>query len=183
VLFREGIDAFLSRGTAEAPGTKLLSVSGRVKRPGLYEVDLGTPLSEVLGLAGGGVTGEITAVLAGGPSGGFLAPGLFDVSLLPGLLHPTGAVTGSGGIVVLDASSDIRSAAIAMARFNAEESCGKCTPCREGAPRAERALVTGQLEGLRDLLDVVGSASLCGLGQMAPGPIRSALHFWPELFP
>jgi NADH:ubiquinone oxidoreductase subunit F (NADH-binding) len=84
-------------------------------------------------------------------------------------------------MVFLDQSADLRAAVLAMARFNADESCGKCTPCREGSPRVVEALQAGQA-GVPELLDVVGLASLCGLGQMAPGPIRSALHFWPELF-
>jgi NADH:ubiquinone oxidoreductase subunit F (NADH-binding) len=182
VLFREGVETFRSRGTAEAPGTKLMSVSGRLPRPGLYEVSLGSSLGDLVSLAGGPLSGEVIAVLAGGPSGGFLPPSEFDRPLLPGLMHPSGAVAGSGGMVVLDSTCDIRAAALAMARFNADESCGKCTPCREGVPRVHDALQAGELEGLSDLLEVVGAASLCQLGLMAPGPIRSALHFWPELF-
>lgn len=85
-------------------------------------------------------------------------------------------------MVVLDSTSDIREAAISMAAFNADESCGKCTPCREGVPRAHDYLVEGAFAEMDELLEVLQVASLCGLGQMAPGPIRSALHFWPELF-
>ena len=182
LIFRDGVAQFRAHGTPDAPGTKLLSLSGRVKRPGLYEVDLGTSLATALQLAGGAAEGELKAVLAGGPSGGFLPPNEFGLSLLPGLMHPTGAVTGSGGMVALDSSSDIRNAALAMATFNRVESCGKCTPCREGTARAADSLANGELHGLEELLEVVGVASLCGLGLMAPGPIRSALHFWPELF-
>ena len=183
VVFRGGADSFRSLGTEEAAGTKLFSVSGRVKQPGLYEMPLGTPLRELVGHAGGAIEGEVFAVLAGGPSGGFLPEAEMDRPLLPGLLHPSGAVAGSGGMVVLDSSSDPRAAVLAMAAFNADESCGKCTPCREGLPRLLSALQGSKLGiGTGDLLDVVGLASLCGLGQMAPGPIRSARHFWPELF-
>jgi NADH:ubiquinone oxidoreductase subunit F (NADH-binding) len=182
LVFRRGAEAFRAHGTADAPGTKLISISGRIMKPGLYEVDLGTPLNEVLEHAGGARDGVVTAVLAGGPSGGFLHPSEFGRPLLPGLVHPTGAVTGSGGMVVLDSSSDIRAAALAMAAFNADESCGKCTPCREGSPRAHDMLASGAMEELDELLEVVQFASICGLGQMAPGPIRSAMHFWPELF-
>jgi len=181
VLFRNP-EAFRPSGTDAVSGTKLLSLSGRIRRPGLYEVPLGTPLSDVLNMAGGPIVGDITAALVGGPSGGFLPPTEFGEVLRPGLMHPTGAVTGSGGIVVLDSSSDIRMAALAMAAYNAEESCGKCTPCREGSPRLH-ALLTARSPGpLEPLLEVLGAASLCGLGQMAPGPVRSALFFWPELF-
>lgn len=179
VLFRDGVEAFRRRGTLDAPGTKLLSVSGRVAHPGLYEVDLGVTITDVLAMAGGS---EACAVLVGGPSGGFVPASMFDVSLLPGPLHETGAVLGSGGIVVLGDAGDVHLAAVEMARFNADESCGKCTPCREGTPRLAESLESRDLRGIESLLDAVGEASLCGLGQMAPGPVRSALHFWPELF-
>jgi NADH:ubiquinone oxidoreductase subunit F (NADH-binding) len=182
LIFRHGVEAFRLAGTPEAPGSKLLSVSGRVLRPGLYEVPMGTSLRALIDEAGGAVAGEVTAVLAGGPSGGFLPGSHLDVPLLPGLLHPTGAVTGSGGMIILDESSDLRQAALEMAAFNAQESCGKCTPCREGAPRVLDAVTAGARGHLTDVLDALQFASLCGLGQMAPGPIRSALTFWPELF-
>lgn len=183
VLFQSGVEAFRSLGTVEAPGTKLFSVSGRVKKPGLYEMPLGTPLQELIDQAGGAIDGDVIAVLAGGPSGGFLPWSELDRPLLPGLMHPTGAVAGSGGMVVLDSTSDLRAAVLAMAAFNADESCGKCTPCREGLPRLLDALQgSAPAKNTSDLLEVVGLASLCGLGQMAPGPVRSALQFWPELF-
>ena len=182
VVFRDGAAAFRSSGTDDAPGTKLFSVSGRVCEPGVYELPLGIRLAEVLQRAGGAVSGSVTAVLTGGPSGGFLAPSEFGVALAPGVLHPTGAMVGAGGLVVLDESSDVRAAVLAMARFNAEESCGKCTPCREGSPRMLDFLRENDAGSLEPLLEVVGAASLCGLGQMAPNPLRSALHFWPELF-
>ncbi|MBA4179028.1 MAG: hypothetical protein C0506_00410 [Anaerolinea sp.] len=182
ILFREGEAPFLDPDPAAAGGSKLFSVSGRVARPGLYEMPLGTPLRVLLAAAGEKDGAAFAAVLAGGPSGGFLPASEFHRRLVPGLLHPTGAVTGSGGMVVLDTTSDLRAAVLETARFNARESCGKCTPCREGLPRVVESLAEGHTEGLDDLLEVVGAASLCGLGQMAPGPIRSARHFWPELF-
>lgn len=180
VLFRD-VGAFRTHGTAETPGTKILSISGRVERPGAYEVETGTSLRAVLEQAGPAVSGQV-AVLAGGPSGGFLDDAHLDVLLQPGMLHPTGAMLGAGGMVVVDAPVDIRGAALAMARFNAEESCGKCTPCREGAPRLEELLESGETAKIEELAEVVQFGSLCGLGQMAPGPVRSALHFWPEVF-
>ncbi len=182
VIFRDGAEAFRSIGHVDAPGTKIYSVSGRVRSPGAYEFPLGVSLAEVLERAGGASSGEVPAVLCGGPSGGFLPPSEFGRSLLPGPMHPTGAIAGAGGLGVLNDVGDVRTAALAMAEFNAHESCGKCTPCREGTPRILAQLREKHLDGLDDLLDVVGAASLCGLGQMAPGPVRSALHFWPELF-
>ena len=117
LIFRGGAESFRAVGTAEAPGSKLFSLSGRVREPGLYEMPLGTPLSELVERAGGSVEGEVTAVLAGGPSGGFLPPAELHRPLLPGLIHPTGAVAGSGGMVVLDSTSDLREAVVAMAAF------------------------------------------------------------------
>ncbi len=180
VLLRN-IPGFRDRGNAGTPGSKIMSVSGRIQRPGVYEVDTGTSLRGLIERAGPAVEGEV-AVLAGGPSGGFLPGSQFDVPLQPGMLHPTGAMMGAGGMVVLDAPRDIRGAAVAMARFNALESCGKCTPCREGAPRLHELLAARDLASIEELAEVVQFGSLCGLGQMAPGPVRSALHFWPEVF-
>lgn len=182
VIFRGGAAAFRAAGTGDCPGTKIFSLSGRVDRPGAYELPIGTTIRQLIAAAGGPISGAAVAALTGGPSGGFLAPSEFDRPLVPGPLHPTGAMVGAGGVVVLDESSDIRAAVLSIARFNAEESCGKCTPCREGSPRMLEMLANRDLDGLDALMEVVGAASLCGLGQMAPGPIRSALHFWPELF-
>lgn len=182
VIFREGAAAFRARGTAAAPGTRLLSVSGAVARPGVYEVEMGVTIARVLEMAGGPAARPIVAALAGGPSGGFLPESTFGTPLLPGQLHATGAAMGAGGLLFLDSPGAVRETAFYLAEFNAAESCGKCTPCREGAPRAREMLASDNKAGLEELLEVMAVASLCGLGQMAPGPIRSALHFWPELF-
>lgn len=180
-IFRQGAAAFRSLGTAEAPGTRILSLSGRVARPGVYEAPLGTPLAAVLEDAGAPPL-ERTALLCGGPSGGFLPAAMAGLPILPGRYHPTGAMLGAGGIVVLEAPGDIRRAALTMAAFNAEQSCGKCTPCREGAPLLFEQLSAGETADTEELAEVVQAASLCGLGQMAAGPVRSALAFWPGAF-
>lgn len=181
VILREGPAAFRAFGASDAPGTRILSLSGRVERPGVYEVPLGTPLAEVLDRAGAPAP-EGLAVLCGGPSGGLLPGAMADQPVLPGRYHPTGAMLGAGGVVVLEAPGDIRRAALTMAAFNAEQSCGKCTPCREGTPLLLEALGGNPAELTEDLLDAIQLASLCGLGQMATGPVRSALAFWPEVF-
>ena len=173
--------AFARTGIETAPGTRILSLSGRIERPGVYEVPIGTLLRDVVERAGPVVQGE-PAVLMGGPSGGFLAASAFDTPLAPGPMHPTGAMLGAGGITVLDAPGDIRETTMAAAAFNASESCGKCTPCREGTPRLRDALAAGDRAMVEELGEILEFASLCGLGQMAPGPARSALHFWPEVF-
>jgi NADH:ubiquinone oxidoreductase subunit F (NADH-binding) len=181
VVLRHGAQAFREFGTADVPGTRILSVSGRVARPGVYEVPLGASLAGVIDGAGG-PRRESLALLCGGPSGGFLAGELVDVPVLPGGYHPTGAMLGAGGVVALEAPADIRRAAMTLAAFNAEHSCGKCTPCREGTPLLPEALAGDVPDDFEALLDAVQFASLCGLGQMATGPVRSAREFWPELF-
>lgn len=180
-VFRDGAACFRELGTDETPGTRILSVSGRVERPGVYEVPFGTSLAHVVAQAGGPAVGSL-ALLCGGPSGGFLPGKLCDVPIGPGRYHPTGAMLGAGGIIVLDADRDIRRAALTMAAFNAEQSCGKCTPCREGTPLLLEHLAGQGTDEYAALADAIQFGSLCGLGQMATGPVRSALEFWPEVF-
>ena len=127
-------------------------------------------------------------IAVGGPSSGVLPPAELDTVLQPGLLHPSGVVMGAGGIMALDERAPMLEVVRALAAYNAAESCGKCTPCREGTPRMVEVLDRlasgqgnpGDLEELRYLAEVVGAASLCGLGQMAGGPINSALHFFGD---
>jgi NADH:ubiquinone oxidoreductase subunit F (NADH-binding) len=190
LIVSEGVAAFRDEGTEQYPGTKLVSLSGAVQRPGLYEVPIGVTTRTLLDIAGGLHPGRaLRAVVMGGPSGGFLSPDLLDLPLVGGLVHPTGAVLGSGGVVVLDDRMPLSLALRELTAYNAAESCGKCTPCREGTARAlailDRAGETGALSALdRDqlleLCDLMQYASLCGLGQMAPGPIRSALALFEQ---
>ena len=175
-------------GTEAARGTKLVCLSGAIRRPGLIEVPMGTTLRQVIYDAGGGPPPErtITAVVVGGPSSGVLPVSMLDTALLPGMLHESGVVMGAGGIVVIDERMSLLEVVRKLAAYNATESCGKCTPCREGTPRMVEVLdrlggangSPDDLDELRYLADVVGTASLCGLGQMAGGPINSALHFF-----
>jgi len=192
LVFREGVAAFRSLGAEAAPGTKLISLSGAVRRPGLYEVPLGTPLRAVLFDLGGGPRDgrRLRAALCGGPSGGLLPESRFDVPLVGGPLDSGGAALGAGGIVAIDDSMPVGAVVQHLAAYNAAESCGKCTPCREGGPRMRdllAALRSGDAPAdALDLLDALdeamAAASLCGLGQMAPLPYRSArLHFLEEL--
>ena len=186
--FGDGLEAFRSLGTTEHPGTKLLSLSGAVARPGLYEVPLGTSLRVVIeDLGGGPPPGRVLrAVLAGGPSGGLLPASLLDTPLLGGPLDAGGAALGAGGLVVIDDSLPVLEVVRHLAAYNAAESCGKCTPCREGAPRMRDLLgdlgrgdaPADAIELLDALDEAMSAASLCGLGQMAPLPYRSArTHF------
>ena len=177
-------------GLETAPGTKLVCLSGSVRRPGLAEVPMGTTLRQVIyGIGGGPPEGrEIGVVAVGGPSSGILPPSELDLELKPGLLHPSGVVMGAGGIMVMDSAVSALDAARRLAAYNAAESCGKCTPCREGTPRIVSALdriaagdgSDSAVEELRYLAEIVGAASLCGLGQMAGGPVNSLLHFFGD---
>ncbi|MFN8558823.1 MAG: NADH-ubiquinone oxidoreductase-F iron-sulfur binding region domain-containing protein [Dehalococcoidia bacterium] len=186
LILTEGVDWFRALGTADFPGTKLMSVSGAVARPGLIEAPLGISVGAVLATAGGAQPGHtLTAAVVGGPSGGLLPASLFDLPLVGGMLHPSGPVLGAGGIVALDERTSVAAALRELTAYNRAESCGKCTPCREGTARAldmldaGAALTAADRRALLDLCDVMQTASLCGLGQMAPGPIRSALTLFP----
>ena len=177
-------------GLDSAPGTKLICLSGAVRRPGLAEVPMGTTLRQVIyGIGGGPPEGrDIGLVAVGGPSSGVLPLSELDLPLRPGMLHPAGIVLGAGGVMALDESVSALEAVRRLAAYNAAESCGKCTPCREGTPRMVESLdrltagngAPGDLAELRYLAEIVGAASLCGLGQMAGGPINSLLHFFPD---
>ena len=128
----------------------------------------------------------MTALAVGGPSSGVLPLSMFDTPIRPGLLHDSGVMLGAGGIIAIDGSVGVLDVVRNLADYNADESCGKCTPCREGTPRIVAALdrvMSGDgspsdLDELRYLAEVVNSASLCGLGQAAGNPINSALHFF-----
>ncbi|MCY4556938.1 MAG: SLBB domain-containing protein [Chloroflexi bacterium] len=185
-----GVRRFASVGLIEARGTRLVSLSGAVQRPGLAEVPMGTTVRQVIDLVGGGVSEgrEIGFAAVGGPSSGLLPASELDVPLRPGMLHPSGVVMGAGGITVFDDRASPAEVAARLSRYNAAESCGKCTPCREGTPRIAEALgriAAGDGKGsdvqdLQDLAEIVGAASLCGLGQMAGNPVTSLLHFYGD---
>jgi NADH-quinone oxidoreductase subunit F len=170
-------------GRAEAAHTKLFGLSGHVRRPGVVEVAPPITLLRLIdGLGGGGATGRaLAAVVIGGPSGIVVPPAFFDRPLERPSLSP-----GTGGIVALDDAVDIRDVVRTLLAFNTRESCGKCTPCREGTARllelldqVPRAGVADSVVELCELADVVQMASLCGLGQAAPLSLRAALEHFP----
>ena len=189
-ILRGGARRFASVGLNEARGTRLVSLSGAVRRPGLAEVPMGTTVRQVIDLVGGGAPEgrEIGFAAVGGPSSGLLPADELDVPLRPGMLHPSGVVMGAGGITVFDDRASPAEVAARLSRYNAAESCGKCTPCREGAPRIAEALGriaagdgnASDVTDLQDLSEIVGAASLCGLGQMAGNPVTSLLHFYGD---
>ncbi len=184
----EGAEAYRKLGTAKSPGTRMVCVSGPVRHPGAYEIEMGTPLREVIyELAGGLREGRaLQAVLIGGAAGAFLRPDEIDVPLDFQSLASVGATFGSGAIMVMDETADLWGVLRRLARFFKDESCGKCFPCQIGTRRqyeivdklARRALngsPAPALGLLHDLGDTMRDASLCGLGQTASSAILSAL--------
>jgi NADH:ubiquinone oxidoreductase subunit F (NADH-binding)/NADH:ubiquinone oxidoreductase subunit E len=185
-----GAEWFRSVGTQSTPGTKLVSLAGAVRQPGLYEVALGTPLRTIIDESGGGLTGDLRAILVGGPSGSILPPALLDTPLDVQPLQAVGGILGAGGVVPLTGNQCPVAAVRDLVAYNSRESCGKCTPCREGTVRM--LALFDDIRGARgdastltlldELNDIVSQASLCGLGQMAPNPVRALLkHFGDDV--
>jgi NADH-quinone oxidoreductase subunit F len=184
-IVRHGPDGYRRRGTEGSPGTKLLCLSGRVARPGLYEVDFGTPLGDVIDLAGGlAGSGRLRAVLLGGAAGSFVGPDALDLPLTLEDTRAAGATLGSGAVMVFTDDVDLLPVVTRIAAFFRDESCGQCVPCRIGTVRQHETLVhlgrTGTLapdrrELLGDLGRVMADASICGLGHTAAAAVESAL--------
>ena len=183
-------DEFTSIGDGDDSGTKIISLSGSVKRPGLVEVPIGTTLREVIYDIGGGIRDDrkLTAIGVGGPSSGVFPPDMLDTPIKPGFLHDAGVMLGAGGVIAIDDSMDVFEVVRNLAQYNADESCGKCTPCREGTPRMVELLDAVVQDGassdeLENLARLVNDSSLCGLGQAAGNPILSGLHFFGDRLP
>jgi NADH:ubiquinone oxidoreductase subunit F (NADH-binding)/NADH:ubiquinone oxidoreductase subunit E len=169
-------------GLGRGHGTKLFGLSGDLGRPGVVEVEAGATLRTLLEAHGGGPADgrPLRAAVVGGPSGSVVPPRLFDEPLMPrGPVNP-----GTGGVVALGRGASVREAVRTLLAFNARESCGKCTPCREGTARL-LAMLDGPLDAarVRALAEVVQVASLCGLGQAAPYAVLSGLAEFPDEFP
>jgi NADH-quinone oxidoreductase subunit F len=160
--------------------TRLFCVSGDVAQPGLYELELGTPLPELLELAGAEAP---RAVLLGGAAGTFLAPKQLDLRLDFESARAAGATLGSGVVMVFGEEADLVAAVLRIAEFFRDESCGQCVPCRVGTARQEEALHRlaagrpngNELDVLADLAQVMRDASICGLGQTAASAVQSAV--------
>jgi NADH-quinone oxidoreductase subunit F len=187
IIYR-GADWFSSLGTEKSKGTKVFALSGRVRNIGLIEVPMGTPLRSIVYDIGGGIPDGRTlkAVQIGGPSGGCVPLSLIDTPVDYESIAKTGAIVGSGGMVVMDETSCMVDVAKFFLEFTAEESCGKCTPCREGTQQLLKIferITTGEgvpedLDQLERLSRVMISASLCGLGQTVPNPVLSTLRYF-----
>jgi len=186
-----GAEKFARIGTERSKGTKVFSLGGNIKNAGLVEVPMGTTLREVIYEIGGGIPGnkQLKAVQTGGPSGGAIPESLLDMKIEYETLIAAGSMMGSGGMVVIDEDNCMVDICRFYLEFTVDESCGKCTPCREGTKKMYEMLEIissgeGTLEDidrLETLARTVKASSLCGLGQAAPNPILSMLeHFRPE---
>ena len=187
-IIRNGAEWFRSIGTETSKGTKVFALAGQVCNTGLVEVPMGITLRELIFDIGGGVLSgkRFKAVQTGGPSGGCLPEALLDVPIDYESLSKHGAIMGSGGIIILDESSCMVNVARYFLDFTANESCGKCVPCRIGIPTmlgildriTEGKGTADDLDRLRELAQLVRSSSLCGLGQTAPNPVLSTLRYF-----
>jgi formate dehydrogenase len=186
--YREILDnggaTFAARGHGESKGVRFWSVSGRVKRPGVYVAPNGITLRELIDEYAGGMQDghELYAFLPGGASGGILPASLADQPLDFGKLDEYGAFVGSGAIVVMSQHDRARDAALNIMHFFAHESCGKCTPCRVGTTKSEQLMAQKRwdLPLLDELSRCMMDASICGLGQAAPNPVKSVMRFFPQ---
>ena len=185
-VLRVGGAAYAEIGTEASTGPRLFCVSGTVARPGLYEVDFGATLRDVLTLAGG-IMGTPKAILLGGAAGGFVTPDDLDIKLTFEDARAGGYTLGSGVVMAFNESVDLVDIVLRIARFFRDESCGQCVPCRVGTVRQEEALhrlVAGRTIGSREqeltLIDeiaqVMRDASICGLGQTAAAAVQSAVQ-------
>ena len=183
-LVEQGAEAFAAQGRHGRKGLRRFSVSGRVRQPGVKLAPAGITLRELIDEHCGGMAEghELYAYLPGGASGGILPARLADVPLDFDTLQPYGCFIGSAAVMVLSQHDQARDAALNVMKFFAHESCGQCTPCRVGTDKAAQLMAreVWDRETLQDLAQVMGDASICGLGQAAPNPIRCVLEHFPQ---
>ncbi len=191
VIFLKGGAWFAGIGTASSKGTKVFAVTGKVKHSGLVEVPMGTRIDDIVyGIGGGALSGKnVKAIQTGGPSGGVIPREFFDTPVDYESLQKMGSIMGSGGMIVMDEDDCMVDIAKFYLGFCVDESCGKCAPCRIGGTQMLRLLekvsdgrgVKKDLEQLQQISFAMQKASLCGLGQTAPNPVLSTLHYyWME---
>lgn len=189
-IMRQGAAAFAALGTAGSKGTKVFALAGKIRRGGLIEVPMGITIREIVEEIGGGIQGgrKFKAVQMGGPSGGCIPEWLADTVVDYDEIPKTGAIMGSGGMVVLDERDCMVDMARFFLRFTQAESCGKCTFCRIGTKRMLEILERmcagkgrrDDLATLEELADYVSRGSLCGLGQTAPNPVATTLRYFRD---
>ena len=183
-ILTHGPDWFAERGRHGRKGFRSFSVSGRVKNPGVKLAPAGITLRELIDEHCGGMLAghSLYAYLPGGASGGIFPAKLADVPLDFDTLQPHGGFIGSAAVIVLSQHDKARDAALNMMRFFADESCGQCTPCRVGTAKAAELMKAPVWDAhtLEDLSQVMADASICGLGQAAPNPVRSVIKYFPQ---
>jgi formate dehydrogenase beta subunit len=184
-ICREGPEVLSSVEKNGRTGLRSYSVSGRVANPGMHLLPAGSSITDIIEAAGGMAEGHVfKAYQPGGPSSGLLPASVNDVPLDFDTLQPLGTFIGSAAVVVLSNQDRVRDAALNMLRFFEDESCGQCTPCRAGCSKAVQLMQADRWDQplLQDLCDVMQDASICGLGQAAPNPIRLTMkHFSEEV--
>lgn len=187
-IILKGHEWYASVGTEKSKGTKVFALTGDVNNVGLVEVPMGTTLGTIIYDVGGGIPGgkKFKAVQLGGPSGGMIPVQHLNAPVDYETISDLGAIMGSGGMIVMNEDK----CAVDMARFFMdfcqEESCGKCTPCREGTKRMLEILTNicngkgkeGDIELLEEMAAIIKDASLCGLGQTAPNPVLSTIRYF-----
>ncbi|MEM6487515.1 MAG: NAD(P)H-dependent oxidoreductase subunit E [Pseudomonadota bacterium] len=182
-IAHEGPEIFSSVEKNGRKGLRSYSVSGRVRHPGVHLLPAGSTILDIIEAAGGILDGHVfKAYQPGGPSSGILPATLDDVPLDFDTLQPHGSFIGSAAVVVLSDRDSVREAALNMLRFFEDESCGQCTPCRVGCAKAVQLMAqeTWDQDLLTDLCTVMSDASICGLGQAAPNPIRLTMKHFPD---
>jgi NADH:ubiquinone oxidoreductase subunit F (NADH-binding)/NAD-dependent dihydropyrimidine dehydrogenase PreA subunit len=190
VVMLDGAEWFSSLGTETSKGTKVFALAGNVNNTGLVEVPMGTTLRTIVYDIGGGIPDgrKLKAIQTGGPSGGCLPEAYLDTQVDYESLVKAGAFMGSGGMIVMDDNTCMVNIAKYFLEFTQDESCGKCTPCREGTKRMLEILERltqgkgreGDIEKLERLGNLIKKASLCGLGQSAPNSVLSTLRHFRE---
>jgi len=189
-IIKNGSSWFKNIGTKNSTGTKVFSLSGHIKNTGLVEIPMGMSLRELVFDIGGGITGtgKLKAIQTGGPSGGCLPESMLDTIIDYESLKAVDSIMGSGGLIVLDDSSNMVEIARFFMDFSQSESCGKCVPCRVGTVELRDLLdkfiakkaTKDDFELLKSLCEVIQDSSLCGLGQTAPNPVLSTIKYFEE---
>jgi NADH-quinone oxidoreductase subunit F len=190
LIINKGADWFTQFGTEKSKGTKIFSLVGKITNTGLVEVPMGITLRDIIYKIGGGIPGgkKFKAVQTGGPSGGCIPEKLLDLEVGYDELTKAGSMMGSGGMIVMDEDTCMVDVARYFLNFLIDESCGKCTPCREGIRQMLKILTNitkgkgkeGDIELLEELAEVAIDASLCALGKSAPNPLLSTLRYFRD---
>ena len=188
LIMEKGGEWFKGIGTEKSSGTKIFALTGHIKNTGLVEVPMGITLRELIYEIGGGVTEgrKLKAIQTGGPSGGCIPVEHLDLPIDYDSLKSVGTIMGSGGMIIIDDSSNMVEIAHFFMDFCKSESCGKCTPCRVGTTQMtlllekfmKKEATKADFELLKQMCEVVKGASLCGLGQTAPNPVLSTIRYF-----